>query len=209
MRGLVARHPLVSFAALALGLSWAAWVPYILSPHGLGVWDLHFPELLGTAQFTGVLPGALLGPLGGAFVVTALADGRPGLRRWVGRLWRWRVAWYWYALALVGVPALIVVSGLPFAGGQVQAPTALALLALVPGLVVQLFTTGLSEEPGWRDFALPRLQERFGPLGAVAVLGPLWALWHMPLYLSDWAAGRTPTGRSRSSSPSSRSRSTW
>lgn len=184
--GVVSRHPLTSFAALALGLSWLAWIPYILSPHGLGVWDLHFPEFLGSAQFSGVLPGALLGPLGGAFLVTAIADGRPGLRRWVGRLFRWRVAWYWYALALVGVPALIVVTGLPFAGGQVQAPSLMALVALVPGLVVQLFTTGLSEEPGWRDFALPRLQDRFGPLGAAAVLGPLWALWHMPLYLSDW-----------------------
>ncbi|MGN7189796.1 MULTISPECIES: CPBP family intramembrane glutamic endopeptidase [unclassified Curtobacterium] len=186
LRGLVARHPLLSFAVLALGLSWLAWVPYILSPHGLGVWDLHFPEFLGTAQFTGILPGALLGPLGSAFLVTALADGRPGLRRWVGRLWRWRVSWRWYALALVVVPALVVLTGLPFAGGQVQAPSALALLALVPGLVVQVFSTGLSEEPGWRDFALPRLQERFGPLGSAAVLGPLWALWHMPLYLSDW-----------------------
>jgi membrane protease YdiL (CAAX protease family) len=186
VRGVVSRHPLTAFAVLALGLSWLAWIPYILSPHGLGVWDIHFPELLGSAQFSGVLPGALLGPLGGAFLVTAIADGRPGLRRWVGRLWRWRVAWYWYALALVGVPALIVVTGLPFAGGQVQAPSLMALVALVPGLVVQLFTTGLSEEPGWRDFALPRLQERFGPLRAVAVLGPLWALWHMPLYLSDW-----------------------
>ena len=183
---LAARHPIATFAVLALGLSWLAWIPYILSPHGLGVWDVHFPELLGTAQFTGILPGALLGPLGSAFLVTALADGRTGLRRWVGRLWRWRVPWRWYALALVGVPLLVVLTGLPFSGGQVQAPTALALVALVPGLVVQLFTTGLSEEPGWRDFALPRLQERFGPLGAVAVLGPLWALWHMPLYLSDW-----------------------
>ncbi|WP_144800966.1 type II CAAX endopeptidase family protein [Curtobacterium sp. BH-2-1-1] len=183
---LAARHPIATFAVLALGLSWLAWIPYILSPHGLGVWDVHFPELLGTAQFTGILPGALLGPLGSAFLVTALADGRTGLRRWVGRLWRWRVPWRWYALALVGVPLLVVLTGLPFSGGQVQAPTALALVALVPGLVVQLFTTGLSEEPGWRDFALPRLQERFGPLGAAAVLGPLWALWHMPLYLSDW-----------------------
>ncbi|SDQ85974.1 CAAX protease self-immunity [Curtobacterium sp. UNCCL20] len=186
IRGVVSRHPISSFAVLALGLSWLAWIPYILSPHGLGVWDLHFPEFLGSAQFSGVLPGALLGPLGGAFLVTALADGRPGLRAWVGRLLRWRVAWYWYALALVGVPAMIVVTGLLFAGGQVQAPTMMALVALVPGLVIQLFTTGLSEEPGWRDFALPRLQARFGPLGAAAVLGPLWALWHMPLYLSDW-----------------------
>jgi len=186
VRGLIARHPLVSFFTMALGLSWLAWVPYILSPHGMGVWDIHFPEVLGSGQFTGVLPGALLGPLGSAFIVTAVADGRAGLRRWVGRLFRWRVAWYWYALALVVVPALIVVSALPFAGGDVRAPSALAFAMLVPGLIIQLFSTGLSEEPGWRDFALPRLQHRFGGLGAAAILGPIWALWHMPLYFSDW-----------------------
>lgn len=186
LRGIITGHPLLSYFTLALALSWLAWIPYILSPHGLDVWDLHFPTILGTAQFTGILPGALLGPLGSAFLVTAVADGRPGLRRWVGRLWHWRVSWYWYAIALVGVPAMIVLTGLPLSGGNVQAPSALALVALVPGLVIQIFTTGLSEEPGWRDFALPRLQSRFGALGAAAILGPVWALWHMPLYLSDW-----------------------
>lgn len=186
LRSTVADHPLTAFFTVALAASWLAWTPYVLSRNGLGVWDFRFPELLGTGQFTGVLPGALLGPLGGAFLVTALADGRPGLRRWAGRLWRWRVRWPWYALALVGVPVLIVASGLPFSGGVVQAPSLLALAAVVPGLVLQVFTTGLSEEPGWRDFALPRLQQRFSPLGAAAVLGPLWALWHLPLFLTDW-----------------------
>lgn len=186
LRSTVADHPLIAFFTVALAASWLAWTPYVLSRNGLGLWDFRFPELLGTGQFTGVLPGALLGPLGGAFLVTALADGRPGLRRWAGRLWRWRVRWPWYALALVGVPVLIVASGLPFSGGVVQAPSLLALAAVVPGLVLQVFTTGLSEEPGWRDFALPRLQQRFSPLGAAAVLGPLWALWHLPLFLTDW-----------------------
>jgi uncharacterized protein len=186
VRRTVAAHPLVSFFVLACGLSWLAWIPYVLSQHGLGVWSIPFPQFLGTAQFTGVLPGALLGPLGSAFLVTALADGRPGLRRWAHRLWHWKVAGRWYALALVGVPAIIVASGLPFSDGVVQAPGLAVLLSLVPGLVLQVFTTGLAEEPGWRDFALPRLQDRLGPLGAVAVLGPVWAGWHLPLFLSDW-----------------------
>ncbi len=29
-------------------------------------------------------------------------------------------------------------------------------------------------------FALPRLQDKHGPLVASAVLGVLWALWHLP-----------------------------
>jgi membrane protease YdiL (CAAX protease family) len=39
---------------------------------------------------------------------------------------------------------------------------------------------GLSEEPGWRGFALPRLQARFSPLGSSLILGVIWAVWHAP-----------------------------
>ena len=186
LAGLVQRHPLLTFFLLADLMSWAAWTPYVLSQNGLGLWDFSFPEVLGTSQLTGMLPGAYLGPVTAAFLVTALADGRAGLRRWAARLWRWRVRWTWYAVALLGVPAAFVVAGSVFSGGHVVAPSLTVLALYVPGLLLQLVTTGLAEEPGWRDFALPRLQERFGPLRASMVLGPLWALWHMPLFLTDW-----------------------
>ncbi|HEX2027965.1 MAG TPA: CPBP family intramembrane glutamic endopeptidase, partial [Nitriliruptorales bacterium] len=41
----------------------------------------------------------------------------------------------------------------------------------------------LAEEPGWRGFALPGLQERLGPLAGALVLGVLHGVWHLPLYL--------------------------
>ena len=40
----------------------------------------------------------------------------------------------------------------------------------------------VGEEIGWRGFALPLLLERFGPWSASAVLGLMWALWHLPLF---------------------------
>nr|WP_201305840.1 type II CAAX endopeptidase family protein [Streptomyces sp. GF20] len=179
-------RPLTFFFVLANGLSWAAWLPYILSQNGLGVWDYQFPQILGTSQVLGVLPGAYLGPIGAAFAMTALVDGRPGLRAWVRRLWRWRVAGRWYAITLLGVPVGMLVTGLAFSGGQVAAPSAAALSAIVPVLLFQIVTTGLAEEPGWRDFALPRLQSRFSPLRAAFILGPLWGAWHLPLFLTEW-----------------------
>ncbi|MFG1926899.1 CPBP family intramembrane glutamic endopeptidase [Cryptosporangium sp. NPDC048952] len=52
-----------------------------------------------------------------------------------------------------------------------------------------MLTSSLAEEPGWRDFALPRLQTRYGPLVGTLILGPLWAWWHLPLFLTTWYRG--------------------
>ena len=188
----VRRHGLVSFYALAYAMSWLAWLPYILSQNGQGVLDFSFPKILGSTEFTGMLPGAYLGPLGAAFLVTALSDGRPGLRRWAGRLFRWGVNWRWYAIALLAAPTLIVVGTLalsPGAAAGLSFPPLAALLAYVPFLLLQLVTTGLAEEPGWRDFALVRHQRLHGPLLGTVILGVLWAGWHLPLFLTAWAKG--------------------
>ncbi|MFE6647495.1 type II CAAX prenyl endopeptidase Rce1 family protein [Nocardioides sp. NPDC057772] len=189
LRAFVRRHQLSTFFVLALAASWLAWTPYILSNSGLGLWDLTFPGGAIGGQLLGMLPGAYLGPIGSAALVTAIAGGRAGLRAWVRGMWRWRASWRWYAGILIGVPAAIIVAT-QAVGGQMAEPSQtwlIVLVAYVPGLLLQMITTGLAEEPGWRDFALPRLQRKVGPLGSAFVLGPIWALWHMPLFLTDWA----------------------
>jgi membrane protease YdiL (CAAX protease family) len=39
------------------------------------------------------------------------------------------------------------------------------------------------EEIGWRGFALPRLEARYKPLLGALIVGVLWALWHIPLFV--------------------------
>ena len=187
-RRLVHRFPSTVFFALAYGLSWAAWTPYILSANGLGWIPLRFPEVLGTSQLLGMLPGAYLGPLTAAFVVTAGAEGRAGLRSWSQRLVRWRVGWRWYLFVLAGVPATILLAtyALPAAWGHVATVGIVVVAAYLPMLFVQFVTTAIAEEPGWRDFALPRLQSRFGAVRGTVVLGLLWGGWHLPLFLTEW-----------------------
>ncbi len=189
MRELVKRHPLLCFFALAYGVSWLAWGPYLLSGSGLGLLpNIHIPALLGTTQLVGMLPGAYLGPVTAAFVVTLAADGRAGLRHWARRLVRWRINWRWYVGVLVTVPAGIVLAtcALPASWGHLRAPAVAIVAAYLPMLVLQFVTTGIAEEPGWRDFALPRLQRRFGPVPGTAVLGVLWGCWHLPLFATEW-----------------------
>ena len=56
-------------------------------------------------------------------------------------------------------------------------------------LVFGFFSGPLFEEPGWRGFALPRLEEARGPLVGTLILGVLWGAWHLPQFLvPEWAA---------------------
>ncbi|KAB8184717.1 CPBP family intramembrane metalloprotease [Nonomuraea phyllanthi] len=186
LRSFIRRRPLISFFVLANLMSWVGWLPYIISATGLGVVDFTFPALLGTTQILGVLPGAYLGPIFAAYIVTRVADGKEGVREWIRRMTKWRVSWVWYLGTVLGVPAAIIITAIAVTDGQAQLPSVAALVAYVPGLLFQMVTTGLAEEPGWRDFALPRMQRRFGPFGATIILGPLWGIWHLPLFLSEW-----------------------
>ncbi|MFF9126486.1 CPBP family intramembrane glutamic endopeptidase [Streptomyces sp. NPDC014889] len=186
LRDRVRRRPLVWFFLLAFLMSWAAWTPYVLSGDGLGVMDFGFPSVLGTTQLVGVLPGAYLGPIVSALLVTAVSDGRPGLRSWTARMTKWRVGWRWYAGIVVAVPAALTLVTTVLSGARPVLPAATVLIGLLPGLVLQMITTGLAEEPGWRDYAMPRLQRRYGPFLGTLVLGPLWGVWHLPLFLTEW-----------------------
>lgn len=51
------------------------------------------------------------------------------------------------------------------------------------GLLIAMFLDAgaVFEENGWRGFALPLLQGRYGPLLGSVVLGLLWAGWHLPV----------------------------
>ncbi|MBF0688677.1 MAG: CPBP family intramembrane metalloprotease [Cellulomonas sp.] len=182
----VRRRPLLAFVVLALAASWLAWIPLVLSPYGLGIWDIQVPGGTGGYQLFLMLPGAFLGPIGAAFFVTAVTEGRAGVRAWVKRLTKWKVNWRWYVGILVGTPAAVLLSALVITGGDVQAPPMAALVAYLPYLVMQVLTTGLAEEPGWRDFALPRAQRRFGALPAAVGIGVLWGVWHLPLFATGW-----------------------
>jgi len=129
-----------------------------------------------------------LGPTLAAFIMTGATEGREGVGRFLRRFVLWRVGLGWYLFALIGIPLILVLSVivLPGALASFQGLATLALLPLL-GLSVYAFLLGpLGEEPGWRGFALPRLQSLHGPLVGSLILGVLWGLWHLPLFFTPW-----------------------
>ena len=121
-------------------------------------WSLWLGAAAGGGQALFLLGG--LGPMAAAAIVTAVSGG--SLIAWIRPVWRWRV------------PAR--------PGGHAPGPPPLLLRGAPPPLVFVLFLGGAMEEPGWRGFGLPVLQERYSPLRATIVLGLVWGVWHVPIY---------------------------
>jgi membrane protease YdiL (CAAX protease family) len=67
-------------------------------------------------------------------------------------------------------------------------PTGIELVGLIilTFLYTFFFGAGTNEEPGWRGFALPKLQLKYSPLVASLILGLIWGLWHAPIYIPQY-----------------------
>jgi membrane protease YdiL (CAAX protease family) len=177
----VKAHALTTYFLLAFAGTWFTLLPVVLGQDGLGLFAFRVP----TMPFAILMP--FLGPTLAALVTTAFVDGKAGVRRLFQRYQIWRVGIRWYLTVLLGPIVLLVLGATLFFGNTPL--TALlqrwplfftAYLANLP--MVLLLGGPLGEEPGWRGFALPRLQQRYGALWGSLILGVLHGLWHLPLF---------------------------
>jgi len=158
---LVKRHPIITFFLLTYVIAW------VTLPFGtFGAFS----------------------PLVAALVVIPISQGLSGLKELGLRMIRWRVRWYWYAVAL-GLPLAVhlITVTLNVAGGvgiPSQGFTSVTgLLLLFAVRLINPLDGPMGEEPGWRGFALPGLQGLgYSPLVATVVLAVLITGWHLPLF---------------------------
>lgn len=174
------RNSLVLYFILAYGISWAFMLPVAASAQGL----LRPPVPYALYYL------ASMGPMASALIVTAMTEGRKGLRDLLGGLLKWRVGVGYFAfcvLAPIGLFVLAVLVERIFTGtwpdlsplGQIDYLPYLG----IPGVLgVWVLTYGLGEEAGWRGFALPRLQRNRSALSAALLLGLFWGFWHLPAF---------------------------
>ena len=162
------RHPLCSFFVLAFGVSWGG-ILVVMATTGFDLLELRPLD-------TGLIfVFMLLGPSASGLALTALIEGRAGLRRLVARVAHWRLGLRWYLVALMTMPLLLLVTLWPL--------SVFLDPAYSPRFQWHLFAIGLIagsfEEVGWTGFAAPRLLQRQRLFLAGLWLGLVWALWHM------------------------------
>ena len=175
------QHPLFFFFLMAYTFSWILLIPSVLSAWGILPGDFTVMFVLHT-----------FGPALAAIIMTGIVEGRAGLLSLRQRIRQWRAGWQWYLFSLVGIPALILFGIVvqPGALASFQGLTSRLLVSYPLTFVAVWFGGGpLGEEIGWRGFALPRMQPRFGPLWGTLLLGVLWTFWHLFEFLMPTQGG--------------------
>lgn len=167
----LARHPLLTFIVLTLVISWLPIIPFAM----------------------GLFPGPLLacGPFLAAIITAAVVGGKKGVGVYFRRLIRWRVGVGWYVLAFIGPVAAWAVAACVnvLLGAASPTPVQLAGWSLIITSTLSFLVNPLGgawEEPGWRGYALPLLLRRHSALVASAILGVIWAIWHIPMFVTGY-----------------------
>jgi membrane protease YdiL (CAAX protease family) len=151
------------FFALACGITWLLDFPLARA------WATH------ATPPSYAMPMVGFGALGPTVAALLVAARKGELREVFGR-WASSPAWILLGLLLplaVQLPATLIDVAL---GGH---PAHWFYPPVKPEHFAAMVMFPLGEEFGWRGFAYPRLERRWGPVFGSLVLGSVWGLWHL------------------------------
>ena len=176
IRALIGRHPVAAYLIMVFTGLWLSLVPTLFL--NASTWPPPFPfDMIGSILVFALPP----------LLVTAIIDGRAGVRDLLARALRWRVGPRWYALALLGLPVGMFLIAATFLGAAPLQALAdkwpLVFTEFLPNVLIALVTVQLYEELGWTGFVQHRLQNRHGALRASLLVALAFALIHFPTYL--------------------------
>lgn len=173
----------VTFSGITFLFSWLLWLPVVIlglpttSP-GTGAvlfWAGGFgPSLVGAIYILASRPRQRPAEL----IARVSNPSRIGVKWTV-------VALFFYPLAFI-LSVLIAGSfgsGLPEMGGWTAASESPWMVART--MIMILLLGPVSEEIGWRGYALPLLQREHSPIIVSLIIGAVWWAWHIPLFFME------------------------
>jgi len=156
--------------------------------------------------FWGVIPDELalssvLSASVAGIVMTAVVEGKAGLKNLFRRVLIWRVGIGYWLFAILFLVPIIVLGAVfnPIFGGDPLSFDSLNLtFNILPMFIVFSIVAGLGQELGWAGFLTPRLQVKHSALVSSLIRAALVLLWHIPLliftYYQPYAIADFPYG---------------
>ncbi len=117
------------------------------------------------------------GPTTIALFITGIREKKKGVVELLESFRRWKVGIFWYLFSLFSTAVLTILSiwiYLSLERNNLVFNELSKIYLVVPVFLFVLIFSVLGEEIGWRGFALPKLQEKIGPLRASLLIGVVW-----------------------------------
>ncbi|EZH75752.1 hypothetical protein ATO12_02890 [Aquimarina atlantica] len=136
------------------------------------------------------------GPFIAGLLVNYFENGKASFKQLKTRMGIWKVGVRWYVIALFSAPLLFGLTYILLSSFSSKfSPILLStddLLFLVLGGILGGIVAGFFEEIGWTGFAVPKLRLHFSIGTTGLILGVIWGIWHMPLFMDSDPDGDVP-----------------
>jgi membrane protease YdiL (CAAX protease family) len=170
----------VRFFLVTFIFSWVLWTPLVLGSLNI----IPVPEkLLSAARYPVIMLGAF-GPLAGALIDLRRREGKGSAKKYLQSFLNFRLGLKAYILPILifGGSTFIAWFFPELFGAKRLSMLLPSIWVFIPCLVFMIFIGGGQEEFGWRGYALPVLENKFGIWYANIILGVIWAFWHIPTW---------------------------
>ncbi len=174
----IKKHQLITFFVLAYAIMFGVLFSFVALNPGQPI-----------KPWSAVWFFSIFSPSFSALIVTGVTGGLPEIKKLLAGFTRWKVdlRWYfWAAFLIFGPLAISLTYKLIMRSSSGFLPEN-SLTSMLGMILFKLFSGPISEEMGWRGFALPRLQERYSALKSSLILGVIWCCWHIPLFFTTGA----------------------
>ena len=170
MKRLIVEHPLKLYFLLTILFSWTIWSGILfVVPVG---------ELMKSPTPIAIILMLIggIGPSLTGITLTGITEGSSGVKKLFARVKRLPAQpkmYLAFAIPFILNTGTFIILG--FLRQDLVQDNHLA--KIIPGIIIGLIAA-MSEEFGWRGFALARLQTRYPKFQAGLIVGLFWGLWH-------------------------------
>lgn len=131
------------------------------------------------------IPLSVIAPIGAALVLTYRKYGGDGVKKLLKRTYDYKRVKnkLWVIPTLFLMPLLFLLVWGVSNALELELFAAPFPFVVAPFHLIMYFISALTEEIGWMGFAFEPMRERWGITKASLMLGLIWGLWHLPMYI--------------------------